>query len=54
MSASPSLAENVDRRLELVEGEIVEVVSSGYSPETAANLLAAIKLSAGEGTSWVA
>lgn len=42
-----SLPENVDRRLELVEGEIVEVVSSGYSSETAANLLAAIKLFAG-------
>lgn len=39
-----SLPENADRRLELVGGEIVEVVSSGYSSETAANLLAAIKL----------
>ena len=39
-----SLSENADRRLELVEGEIVEVVSSSYSSETAANLLAEIRL----------
>ncbi len=39
-----SLPENAERRLELVEGDIVEVVSSSYSSETAANLLAEIRL----------
>lgn len=39
-----SMKENADRRLELVEGEIVEVVSTSYSSETAANLLAEIRL----------
>jgi len=36
------LPENADRRLELIGGEVVEVVSNNYSSETAANLLAEI------------
>jgi hypothetical protein len=34
-----SLPENADRRLELVWGVVVEVVSNNYLSETAANLL---------------
>jgi len=39
-----SLPENADKRLELIGGEIVEVVSNNYSSETAATLLAEIKV----------
>ncbi|HYO89277.1 MAG TPA: Uma2 family endonuclease [Candidatus Limnocylindrales bacterium] len=35
--------ENADRRLELVEGEITEVVSNSYASEVAANILAEIR-----------
>ena len=35
--------ENAEKRLEYIEGEVVEVVSNNYSSETAANLLAEIK-----------
>lgn len=36
--------ENADRRFEFVGGEIVEVVSNSYASETAANILAEIRM----------
>jgi Uma2 family endonuclease len=39
-----ALPENVDKRLELIGSRVVEAVSNNYSSETAANLLAEIKV----------